>query len=219
MRCCCRRSSASSAAALLLLALKFVVRKPALYAEPKGQAAPPWWIRGLLILTCTGVSFAHGSNDGQKGMGLIMLILIGTVPTAYALNRALPASHLASFSQGLACGLQGRRGEGRGLQCPRRSAPGGDQLRRAASDQRGHLSLARRADAATSPQQVESYGSIAKIPFAAVGNTRNDMYLASEALRFLAKDKAAELTDADKKVAERLQGRSSTRRPSSSRSG
>ncbi len=47
------------------------------------------WIRGILILTCTGVSFFHGSNDGQKGMGLIMLILIGTVPTAYALNRAM----------------------------------------------------------------------------------------------------------------------------------
>ena len=38
------------------------------------------------------MSFAHGSNDGQKGMGLIMLILIGTVPTAYALNRAMPPS-------------------------------------------------------------------------------------------------------------------------------
>jgi len=52
----------------------------------------------LLIFTCTGVSFAHGSNDGQKGMGLIMLILIGTVPTAYALNRSLPESQIAQFS-------------------------------------------------------------------------------------------------------------------------
>ena len=51
----------------------------------------------MLILTCTGVSFAHGSNDGQKGMGLIMLILIGTVPTAYALNRAMPDSQMAEF--------------------------------------------------------------------------------------------------------------------------
>jgi inorganic phosphate transporter, PiT family len=68
-------------AAMLLLALKFVVRNPKLYKEPKGSEPPPWWIRGILILTCTGVSFAHGSNDGQKGMGLIMLILIGTVPT------------------------------------------------------------------------------------------------------------------------------------------
>src|SRR5438552_9557255 len=86
------------AAALLLLVLKFVVRNPALYREPKGNQPPPWWIRGTLIATCTGVSFAHGSNDGQKGMGLIMLILIGTVPTAYALNRAMPASQMAEFS-------------------------------------------------------------------------------------------------------------------------
>src|SRR5215471_13392166 len=69
-------------AALLLLVLKMVARKPELYAEPRGSAPPPWWIRGILVLTCTGVSFAHGSNDGQKGMGLIMLILIGTVPMA-----------------------------------------------------------------------------------------------------------------------------------------
>src|ERR1700693_4704854 len=72
-------------AAILLVVLKAVVRIPALYAEPKGDQPPPWWIRGILILTCTLVSFFHGSNDGQKGMGLIMLILIGTVPTAYAL--------------------------------------------------------------------------------------------------------------------------------------
>ncbi|MBW8890752.1 MAG: inorganic phosphate transporter, partial [Burkholderiales bacterium] len=71
------------AAALLLLALRAFVKNAALYREPVGNRPPPWWIRGLLVLTCTGVSFAHGSNDGQKGMGLIMLILIGTVPMAY----------------------------------------------------------------------------------------------------------------------------------------
>src|SRR6266853_1280395 len=85
------------AAALLLIVIRFVIRNPALYAEPKGNQPPPWWIRGVLILTCTSVSFAHGSNDGQKGMGLIMLILIGTVPTAYALNRALPPSQMTEF--------------------------------------------------------------------------------------------------------------------------
>src|SRR5271154_6500868 len=68
-------------AGALLLIMKFVIRIPALYQEPKADAPPPMWIRGLLILTCTGVSFAHGSNDGQKGMGLIMLILIGAAPT------------------------------------------------------------------------------------------------------------------------------------------
>src|ERR1700684_1848007 len=81
-------------AAILLVVLKAVVRIPALYAEPQGDQPPPWWIRGILILTCTLVSFFHGSDDGQKGMGLIMLNLMGTVPTAYALNRALPEDQL-----------------------------------------------------------------------------------------------------------------------------
>ena len=49
------------------------------------------------MLTCTGVSFFHGSNDGQKGMGLIMLILIGTVPTAYALNHAVTYQQTQDF--------------------------------------------------------------------------------------------------------------------------
>src|ERR1700723_1658290 len=86
-------------AAVLLLLLKSIVRIPALYAEPKGDQPPPWWIRGILVLTCTLVSFFHGSNDGQKGIGLIMLILIGTVPTAYALNRALPESQIVQFTE------------------------------------------------------------------------------------------------------------------------
>ena len=74
--------------AALLLVMKALIRKPELYTAPTTAAPPPLWIRGLLILTCTLVSFFHGSNDGQKGMGLIMLILIGVAPTAYALNRA-----------------------------------------------------------------------------------------------------------------------------------
>src|SRR5471032_1833123 len=85
-------------AALLLLALRAFVKNRALYKAPEGDAPPPWWIRGLLILTCTGVSFAHGSNDGQKGMGLIMLILVGTLPMAYALNRTMPADQALQFA-------------------------------------------------------------------------------------------------------------------------
>src|SRR5476649_1883801 len=84
-------------AAVLLLVVKFAIPSKELFAEPKGDQPPPVWIRGILILTCTLVSFFHGSNDGQKGMGLIMLILIGTVPTAYALNRALPETQIAQF--------------------------------------------------------------------------------------------------------------------------
>src|SRR6201998_263929 len=85
-------------AALLLLLLKVLVKKPELYESPKGDAPPPWWIRMLLVLTCTGVSFGHGSNDGQKGMGLIMLILIGVVPTAYALNHAIGYGQVQDFA-------------------------------------------------------------------------------------------------------------------------
>lgn len=76
-------------AALLLLLTKTLLSQPHLYAEPEGEEPPPIWIRTLLILTCTGVSFAHGSNDGQKGMGLIMLILVGILPGLYALNLNL----------------------------------------------------------------------------------------------------------------------------------
>lgn len=75
--------------AILLLLLKALVNKPELYSEPDPNKAPPWWIRGILWLTCTGVSFAHGSNDGQKGMGLLMLILVGIIPGMYALNLSM----------------------------------------------------------------------------------------------------------------------------------
>jgi PiT family inorganic phosphate transporter len=76
------------AAALLLIVLKILVRNPELYRAPKGKTPPPLWIRGILMLTCTGVSFAHGSNDGQKGMGLIVLILVGILPGTYALKMS-----------------------------------------------------------------------------------------------------------------------------------
>src|ERR1700678_2648784 len=85
-------------AAVVFLLFKLVARDPRLYEAPKGSAPPPFYIRILLILTCGGVSFAHGSNDGQKGMGLIMLILVGTVPTAYALNHAVGAREVQDFA-------------------------------------------------------------------------------------------------------------------------
>src|SRR5579862_6311231 len=72
--------------ALLLLLFKATIKRKELYIAPDKDKAPPSWIRGLLVLTCTGVSFAHGSNDGQKGMGLIMLILIGIVPVTFAVD-------------------------------------------------------------------------------------------------------------------------------------
>ena len=84
-------------AGLMLLLLKYVVRRPELFAEPQPGAPPSPWVRALLILTCTGVSFAHGSNDGQKGMGLIMLILIGVIPGVYALDLSTDSKHVAAI--------------------------------------------------------------------------------------------------------------------------
>ena len=175
-------------AALLLFALKFLVRNPALYDEPKGQQPPPWWIRGILILTCTGVSFAHGSNDGQKGMGLIMLILIGTVPTAYALNRTPAPNHVESFhaASAAASAVIERQAAGyRVLGDPRPAVTAFVSQRKI--NEGTFVSLAALVNGIAA--QVDQYGSVAKIPATAVSNTRNDMYLASEALRFLMKDK------------------------------
>jgi PiT family inorganic phosphate transporter len=85
------------AAGLLLLTAKVLIKRPELYQAPEPGKAPPPWIRGLLVLTCTGVSFFHGSNDGQKGMGLIMLILIGVLPGAYALNLDIDGPGVAKI--------------------------------------------------------------------------------------------------------------------------
>jgi PiT family inorganic phosphate transporter len=179
-------------AAVLLLLLKMIVRNPALYAAPEGNKAPPLWIRGILIATCTGVSFAHGSNDGQKGMGLIMLILIGTVPTAYALNRALPASQVEQFYKTSAAASTVIAAKGAGYSII------GDPRPAVTAYVAQH-----KINAGTYPSlavlvkdvgdQVRTYGSLNKVPAEAVGNTRNDMYLTSEAIRSLMKDKENDL--------------------------
>ncbi|MDR3638418.1 MAG: inorganic phosphate transporter [Isosphaeraceae bacterium] len=77
-------------AAALLLTMKRVLREPRLYHPPDDGDEPPHWVRWLLIATCGGVSLAHGSNDGQKGMGLILLVLIGFLPAHYALDVMHP---------------------------------------------------------------------------------------------------------------------------------
>jgi PiT family inorganic phosphate transporter len=73
-------------AGLLYLIVRALIRDPHLYEAPKEGKPPAIWVRGLLILTCTGVSFSHGTNDGQKSIGLIMLTIIGLMPASFALN-------------------------------------------------------------------------------------------------------------------------------------
>src|SRR5271170_8005758 len=183
------------AAGLLLLA-KVLIRNPALYKAPEGAAPPPWWIRGILILTCTGVSFAHGSNDGQKGMGLIMLILIGTVPTTYALNKSLPASAMPAFEANSAAAAKVVEEKAAGYNVLGNPRPAVTLY--VAQHQIGEGTFPSLAALINDiAAQVKQYGSLANIPNAVVGNTRNDMYLTSEALRLLVKDKAAELSADD----------------------
>jgi PiT family inorganic phosphate transporter len=184
-------------AALLFLAMKVLIRNEALYQEPKDGLPPPFWIRGLLIFTCTGVSFAHGSNDGQKGMGLIMLILIGTVPTAYALNRAVPAGYTDEFHVGADAAYAALAGG----QTPTIQPA---QARSAVTSYIADKTYQPGTPAALAvlvrdiDRQVDEYGSLARVPAAAVENVRNDMYLASEAIKRLAKDDAAGLDDGRK---------------------
>jgi PiT family inorganic phosphate transporter len=78
----------------LMSLLNRLIKNKEIFKEPQGKKPPPMWIRSILVLTCTSVSYAHGSNDGQKGVGLIMLILIAFAPAFFALDRSQPAQHL-----------------------------------------------------------------------------------------------------------------------------
>ncbi|MBU9171676.1 inorganic phosphate transporter [Burkholderia gladioli] len=175
-------------AGLLLLILKAVLKVPALYQEPPKDQAPPFWIRCLLILTCTGVSFAHGSNDGQKGMGLIMLILIGTVPTAYALNKAVTPAESQTF---IAVAHQAAASFGKysnGIAAPANSRQAVEtyvQTRELKPETLPAVQQLSNSLAAA----VGSTGSIASVPQGDVDNLRNTMYLVSEAIRLMEKAK------------------------------
>jgi PiT family inorganic phosphate transporter len=126
-------------------------------------------------------------------MGLIMLILIGTVPTAYALNRSMPASQMEEFrlNSEAAAAVVRRKAEGHNIIGDPRPAVSGYVSRRTINEGTYPSLSVLIQDIA---RQVSEYGSLAKVPAAAVGNTRNDMYLASEAVRFLMKDKENDLS-------------------------
>jgi PiT family inorganic phosphate transporter len=174
-------------AALLLLAMRAVVRMPSLYKAPEGNKPPPTIIRGLLILTCTGVSFFHGSNDGQKGMGLIMLILIGAAPTAYALNRAMPESTTPAFlqvTQRAQSVFQGHVGSAPIVNASDARAIVGEALK-SKDVNKPEVYAALASLTADIGNQVKSYGAIKAVPAAATPNVRNDMYLASDAVRVM----------------------------------
>jgi PiT family inorganic phosphate transporter len=198
-------------AAALFIALKFFVRNPALYESPKPRTPPPWWIRGLLILTCTGVSFAHGSNDGQKGMGLIMLILVGTVPMAYALNHAMPDAQVSQFVASAQTAQRALAAQppllasnvASNVDATTAAQPGNA----ASPAPRAVLTAFVRTETLTPEvvpalavltgdiaQEVANHGSFARMPAESVANVRNDIYVAAESIRLLERHHDAPVT-------------------------
>jgi inorganic phosphate transporter, PiT family len=161
-----------------------------------GTEPPPFWIRALLLLTCTGVSFAHGSNDGQKGMGLIMLILVGTVPTAYALNHAITHKDSDDFiavSQQAGGILSKYVSPDAVISDDRQEVT--DYVRTKQFTPNTMLGL--RQLVTDIGNETVLYGELAKIPNEKVRNFRNDMYIASEALRLMKKTNNPTLSASD----------------------
>jgi inorganic phosphate transporter, PiT family len=183
-------------AALLLQLSKVFIHDPRLYKAPEGDAPPPFWIRALLVLTCTGVSFAHGSNDGQKGMGLIMLILIGTVPTAYALNHALTTQDSVDFiavSQQAANALDKYVNPSAVIGDPREDVK--EYVR--TKEFTPNTMLALRNTINDVGTETANFKELGKVPEEQVRNFRNDMYLTSEALRLMKKSGTPKISAAD----------------------
>ncbi len=174
-------------AGMLILLSKQVLKYPALYEAPKNDQPPPFPIRALMVATCTGVSFFHGSNDGQKGMGLIMLILIGTVPTAYALNHAVSPAEVQTFiaASEHAGHILDKHVDKSGILGPDARAEVTDYIR--TKQLQPDTILALRELVEDLDHEVILYKEFKDVPPKEQANVRNDMYVASEALRIMDK--------------------------------
>jgi PiT family inorganic phosphate transporter len=198
-------------AMLLLWALKAVVRVPKLYQPADPNVSPPIWIRGLLILTCTFVSFFHGSNDGQKGMGILMLILIGVAPTAYALNRTMSDHSAPAFVAQASTASKVLAAHANGAPAPDLTSADGTV---SAALKTGDLNQPQvfaalsvvTADIGT---EVHNYGSVRKVPAAQTQNLRNEMFIVAQAISKLGK-KAGVFSGPDAKIMKAFTGNLNT---------
>lgn len=181
------------AAIVFLLVKTIFKRQLELFQPPEGNKPPPAIIRAILIFTCTGVSFAHGSNDGQKGMGLIMLILVGLVPLAYSLNKNLDTQQVQSFHQ-----------------LSSQTAVLLNQNQPELTDEKARVILTKYIQTKKQTpevvpalasmtdhlgERVSSYSNLKDIPEAAISEIRNDMYLSTTTFKRL--DKADALPKMD----------------------
>ena len=188
-------------AAVVFLIVKKVFKKQLeLFQPPEGNKPPPPLIRAILIFTCTGVSFAHGSNDGQKGMGLIMLILIGCVPLAYSLNKNLDHAHLQSFEQLSAQTATAIYPQHDDIPDDKARAVITKYIQTKEINHDVVPALASLTDHLG--ERVGQYGDLKDIPEHAVSEIRNDMYLSTTAFKRL--DKADQLPKMDAEQGKQL---------------
>jgi PiT family inorganic phosphate transporter len=159
------------------------------------------------VLTCTGVSFFHGSNDGQKGMGLIMLILIGTVPTAYALNHAVSASDVQQFiaASDNAGKILDAHVDKTGLLGSDARTTVTDYIR--TKQLQPDTILALRELVEDLSHEIALYKEFKAVPPGQQTNVRNDMYVASEAIRLMQKNKNPAFTPAENAVLASYKGK------------
>ncbi|MBR9712578.1 inorganic phosphate transporter [Acinetobacter baumannii] len=187
------------AAIVFLLVKTIFKRQLELFQPPEGNKPPPAIIRAILIFTCTGVSFAHGSNDGQKGMGLIMLILVGLVPLAYSLNKNLNTQQVQSFHQ-----LSSQTAVLLNQNQPELT----DEKARAVltkyiqtKQQTPEVVPALASMTDHLGERVSSYSNLKDIPEAAISEIRNDMYLSTTTFKRLDKAEALpKMDDSQKKL-------------------
>ena len=182
-------------AGALILVIRFGFGSDKIQPTASDQP-PPWRTRAILVLTCTAVSFFHGANDGQKGMNLVMLILIGTIPNAYALNRSSSPSEIERFeaTSKTASQVIANKASGYDIIGDPRSAVE-LYVSRHAIDEGTFPSLA--ILVRTVGEEFKQYGSIGRMPPSLVAEIRNDMYLVSESLRLLMRDRSSDLSADD----------------------
>jgi PiT family inorganic phosphate transporter len=198
-------------AMLLLWALKAVVRVPKLYQPADPNVSPPIWIRCLLVLTCTFVSFFHGSNDGQKGMGILMLILIGVAPTAYALNRTMSDHSAPAFVAQANAASKALAAHAAGVAAPDLTSADGtvSSALKTGDLNKPQVFAALSVVASDIGTEVHNYGSVRKVPAAQTQNLRNEMFIVAQAIGKLGKQ-AGVFSGADAKAMKAFSGNLNT---------
>jgi PiT family inorganic phosphate transporter len=187
-------------AALLLIAMRILIKNPKLYSTPDAHHPPPGWIRALLMFTCTGVSFAHGSNDGQKGMGLIMLILVGILPSTYALKQNCSVREFEALRQEMKDTVAYCTSHDTGANQTITADPAKvvSEFLQGSHQTTPELFASIGSIANASSSMIENVSAIGEIPEKQRGVLRSNLYLLSSVMTKLAKNHQLDSASAEK---------------------